>query len=151
MKLLSSHFLPLLLVAGTLSIACAQDPREHLIRMLEDQERESVLHSDSLTLFGNLWSESMVINTPGNTAGSVENAKSQLRSGNLNYLSFERDIEQISFHENVAIVMGEERIVPREHQRNAGKQVTRRFINVWQFTNESWSIIGRQATIIKIE
>jgi len=93
----------------------------------------------------------MVVNTPGNVVGTVEGTKAQLRSGDLNYLSFERNIEKITFNDNVAIVMGEERIRPQRKQLNAGKLVTRRFTHVWMHSTRGWSIIERPATIIKVE
>ena len=129
----------------------AQDTREAEIKRMENLEREAVLKSDSTALFGKLWSPNMVVNTPANVVGTVEGTKALLRSGNLNYLSFERKIEKISFNDNVAVVMGEEKIKPQGTQMNAGKLVTRRFINVWMYSNKNWSIIARQATIIKIE
>ena len=129
----------------------AQDPREAEIRRMETLERESVLKSDSAALFDKIWSPNMIVNTPANVTGTVEGTKAQLRSGNLNYLSFERTIEKISFNDNVAIVMGGEVIKPQGKQINAGKTVTRRFTHVWMYKNNSWSLIGRQATIIKVE
>jgi hypothetical protein len=69
----------------------------------------------------------------------------------LNYLSFERDIEKITFNDNVAVVMGGEMIRPQGHQANAGKTVSRRFTHVWLYKKNRWSLIARQATIIKIE
>jgi hypothetical protein len=129
----------------------AQDTRESEIRRLENIERVSVLKGDSLALFNKIWSPNMVINTPANVVGTVEATKTLLRSGGLNYLSFERDIEKITFNGNVAIVMGGERIKPQGTQINAGKVVTRRFTHVWLYANNSWSIIARQATIIKVE
>ena len=42
-------------------------------------------------------------------------------------------------------------IKPQGKQINAGKVVSRRFTNVWMYSNNSWSIIARQATIIKVE
>ena len=132
-------------------ISHAQDSRESEIRRLEKLERESVLKGDSLALFDKIWSSKMIVNTPANVVGTVEGTKAQLRSGNLNYLSFERNIEKISFNDNVAIVMGGEVIKPQGKQMNAGKVVTRRFTHVWQYSNNSWSIIARQATIIKVE
>jgi hypothetical protein len=132
-------------------IGVAQDPRESEIRRLENLEREAVLKFDSAALFNKLWSSNMVINTPANIVGTVEGTKAALRSGNLNYLSFERDIEKITFNGNVAIVMGGEKIKPQGKQLNAGKLVTRRFTNIWMYSNNSWSIIARQATIIKVE
>ena len=129
----------------------SQDSREPEIKRLENLERESVLKGDSLALFDKLWSPNMVVNTPANVVGTVEGTKALLRSGGLNYLSFERNIEKITFDNNVAIVMGEEKIRPQGTQMNAGKLVTRRFTNIWMYSNNSWSIIGRQATIIKVE
>jgi len=129
----------------------AQNDKESEIRRLENLERESVLKGDSLALFDKIWSPQMVINTPANVVGTVEGTKALLRSGGLSYLSFERNIEKITFHGNVAIVMGEEKIKPQGKQPNAGKLVTRRFMHVWMSSNNSWSIIARQATIIKVE
>ena len=93
----------------------------------------------------------MIVNTPANRVGNVEGTKTQLRSGNLNYVSFERNIENITFNDNIAIVMGGEIIKPQGQQVNAGKTVSRRFTHVWYFKNDHWSIIARQATIIKVE
>jgi hypothetical protein len=138
-------------VTGVSHAVVAQDVRESEIRRLEQLERESVLKGDSLALFDKIWSPKMIVNTPANVVGTVEGTKAQLRIGNLSYLSFERDIEKISFCDNVAIVMGGEKIKPQGKQMNAGKVVTRRFMHVWQYANNSWSIIARQATIIKVE
>ena len=93
----------------------------------------------------------MIINTPANVVGTVASTKAIFRSGGLNYLSFERNIEKIAFNTNVAIVMGGEVIKPQGKQPNAGKVVTRRFMHVWMHSDSSWSIIARQATIIKVE
>ena len=132
-------------------IVSGQDPRESEIRRLENMEREAVLKSDSTVLFNKLWSPDMVVNTPANRVGTVEGTKLALRTGRLSYLSFERTIEKITFNDNIAIVMGEEKIKPHGNQDNAGKLVTRRFTNIWKFSNNNWSIIARQATTIKVE
>jgi hypothetical protein len=128
-----------------------QDSRESEIRRLENLEREAVLKSDSMALFDKLWSSNMVINTPANVVGTIEGTKALLRAGGLHYLSFDRNIEKITFDDNVAIVMGEEKIKPQANQINAGKLVTRRFTNVWMYADNHWSIIARQATITKVE
>lgn len=128
-----------------------QDPREEEIRRLENLEVESVLKSDSVMLFDKIWSPNMVINTPANQVGTVEGTKALLRAGGLAYKSFERTIEKITFNDNVAIVMGGEEIRPQGNQPNAGKLVSRRFTHVWLFKNNSWSIIGRQASIIQVQ
>ena len=138
-------------LTGITNIVLAQDPRESEIRRLETLERESVLKGDSTALFDKIWSPNMIVNTPANVVGTVEGTKALFRAGSLNYLSFERTIEKISFNDNVAIVMGGEIIKPQGQQPNAGKIVSRRFTHVWLYKNNYWSIIARQATIIKIE
>lgn len=133
------------------TLALPQDPRESEIRKLENMEREAVLRTDSTALFDKIWSSTMIVNTPANTVGTVQDTKAIFRAGRLRYQEFERIIEKISFNDNVAIVMGGEVIKPQGTQPNAGKIVRRRFTHVWLFKNNSWSIIGRQATIIKVE
>jgi hypothetical protein len=149
----TNSFLLIIAICLTCStnIVLAQDPRESEIRRLETLERESVLKGDSTALFDKIWSPDMVVNTPANTVGTVEGTKAIFRAGGLNYLSFERAIEKITFNDNLAIVMGSEIIKPQGQQPNAGKTVSRRFTHVWMYKNNSWSIIARQATTIKVE
>ena len=141
----------LLLLTFSTNLLIAQAKRDVEIRRLENVEREAVMRNDSMMLFNTLWSPIMVINTPANRVGTVEGTKMQLRTGKLNYLSFERNIEKITFNDNLAIVMGEEKIKPQGDQDNAGKLVIRRFTNIWKYNNKKWMIIARQATIIKVE
>ena len=81
------------------------------------------------------------------TCGS-NNAESPFKTDSLSRLSI---LEKITFNDNVAVVMGGEIIKPQGHQVNAGKTVSRRFTHVWLYKNNQWSLIARQATIIKIE
>ena len=133
------------------SSAPALSANEVTIRKLENQEREAVLRSDSTALFNRLWDATLIVNTPANRVGTVEGTKMQLRTGQLAYLSFERHIETITFNGDLAIVMGEELLRPQGQQMNAGKLITRRFTNVWRHSANSWRMIVRQATIIKVD
>ena len=152
MKLVANIFALSCGLYFTFQVVLAQNDRDSEIRRMENLERESVLKGDSLALFNKIWSPNMVINTPANIVGTVEGTKALLRSGALKYLSFERNIEKITFYNNnIAIVMGGETIKPQGKQMNAGKVVTRRFMHVWMYSNSSWSLIARQATIIKVE
>ena len=112
-----SFTLLLLLIISTINIVFAQkknvqDLRQAEIRRLENVEKDAVIRGDSAVLYNNLWSPEMVVNTPANRIGNVEGTKMQLRSGKLKYLSFDRNIEKITFNDNLAIVMGEEKIKP---------------------------------------
>lgn len=148
MKIILTLFITSL---SSLTTLLAQtNPRESEICRFENIEREATMRGDSAMLFGKIWSNEMVVNTPANRVGTVEGSKMQLRTGNLAYASFVRNIEKITFNENIAIVMGEEITKPQGHQQNAGKTVTRRFTNIWKFANNQWFMIGRQATIINV-
>lgn len=150
MKNVFHAFIVTLSLTLTANILFAQDPRDAEIRRLENIEREAILKADSLTLF-KLASPNMVIHNPANSVITVDGLKMLFRAGKLNYLSFERTIEKITFNDNLAIVMGEEKLKPQGLSTNAGQSVTRRFTNIWKYANAQWQIIGRQSTIIKAE
>lgn len=133
------------------NILLAQNLKESEIRRLENLEREAVLKVDTVLLFNQLWSPNMVVNAPVNRVVTVDATKMFIRTGRLNYASFERNIEKITFNDNLAIVMGEEILKPQGISDNPGKIVTRRFTNIWKNSNNGWSIIVRQSTIIKVE
>ena len=121
------------------------------IRKLEDLERQAVLQADSNALFNRYWSPDMIVNTPANRTGMVEGTKASLRAGRLNYASFERTAELVRLKGNIAVAMGKEVLVPQGQSDNAGKRVTRRYMNVWMFSEGSWKITARQATVISVE
>lgn len=140
-----------MLLALPTSLLYAQDERVAAIRQLEDMERTAVLAGDTAALFDKIWAPGMIINTPANAVGTVNATKALLRTGMLHYLQFDRNIEQVSFFNQLAIVMGGEIIKPQGSQPNAGRTVYRRFTHVWQPVGNSWQIIARQATIYKVE
>jgi hypothetical protein len=152
MKTISHKFLAVVsILVLTFYVAAAQQNKETEVRNLENMERQAVLNHDTITLFSKIWSSRLVINSPLNRVGTVEFTKAQIRLGKLNYASFERSIERITINENIAIVMGSEILKPQGLSDNAGKTITRRFTNIWMTTTNSWQLVARQATIIKVE
>lgn len=148
---MKKQLLTFALIAFGIATYAQTDPREAELRRLENIERVATMRGDSATLFGKIWSNEMVVNTPANRVGTVEGSKMQLRTGNLAYSSFVRNIEKITFNDSIAMVMGEEITKPQGRQLHASKTVTRRFTNIWKYANNQWFIIGRHATIIKVE
>jgi hypothetical protein len=69
----------------------------------------------------------------------------------IDYSDFESVIEKITIIDNVALVMGHEIVKPKGNTDNVGKTVTRRVTDVWMKRNGHWQMIGRQATITKLE
>ena len=129
----------------------AQQVIDTEIRNVESQELNALLKGDTVALFTKYWSPKMVVNTPANVVGDIENTKKNLRAGRLNYSSMTRNIERITIIENIAIVMGNEILKPQGTNENAGKTVTRRFTNIWMKSMDGWRIVARQSTIISVK
>ncbi len=71
-----------------------------------------------------------------------------VREGILDYVSFERDVESVEIHGDVAVLMGLETVKPKGKAPFAGQTVRRRFTNVWMKRDGRWQFTARQATII---
>jgi ketosteroid isomerase-like protein len=143
-----------LLVLTILSIlihgpSVAQQSEEALIRSLENEEREAILKGDTTMLY-RLMSSQIVVHNPENTIVNFKQFMQRIKSGKINYGTFERQIEKITFIGDAAIVMGKELLIPKGATQNANKTVTRRFTNFWMKENDVWKLSARQATIISI-
>jgi hypothetical protein len=139
----------LLFLLPVSSLVFAQQSDKSVLEKLEDQEREAVLKGDTIML-SKLWSPQIVVHNPENRIVNFSQVKERIRTGKINYSSFERTIEKIEIVENIGIVMGKEVITPQGNTANPGKTVTRRFTNIWKKDGDSWKMVARQATIISI-
>jgi hypothetical protein len=148
MKKIQPIFLLLFLLLVSIS-GLAQQTDKAVIEKLEYQEREAILKGDTIML-SILWSQQIVIHNPENKIVNFNKVKERIRTGKINYASFDRVIENIEVVDNIGIVMGKEIIHPQGSADNSGKIVTRRFTNIWKKDGNSWKLIARQATIITI-
>ena len=76
-------------------------------------------------------SAQIVIQSPENVTVGFNKIINRVNAGIINYSSFERNIENIAFVDNSAIVMGSEILIPLGTIKTAGKTVKRRFTNIW--------------------
>jgi hypothetical protein len=129
--------------------AFSQEQDENLIRTLEGREREVILKNDTMQL-SILMSEKIVVQNPENAIVGFRQIIDRVKTGKINYTSFERKIEKISFLNGMTVVMGLEILVPQGDTQNAGKTLKRRFTNVWTKEMGTWKLTARQATIISI-
>ena len=127
----------------------AQQSDEVIIRQLENAEREAILKADT-TVLSQLMSSQIVVQNPENVIVGFRKILDRVKAGKINYSSFERNIENIAFVDNIAIVMGSEILIPQGTSQNAGKTVKRRFTNIWMKQKNVWKLTARQATIISI-
>jgi len=130
-------------------LSLAQHPDEATIRNLENAEREAIFKGDTSKLY-QLISLKIVVHNPENAIVGFRQLIERIKAGKINYVSFERFIEKISFLNNTSIVMGKEILVPQGYSANAGKTITRRFTNVWMKEKKTWKLIARQATIVSV-
>lgn len=127
----------------------AQDA-EAEIRKLEEEAKEAIFKKDTVA-FSKLYAPGFVVNSPANKIETFQEVLVRMRSGGIDRSRFEKNIEKITFADNVAIVMGNEIVVPKGRAANAGMTTKRRYTNIWVKTKDSWQLIARQSTIISME
>jgi ketosteroid isomerase-like protein len=121
---------------------------EDTIRHLEEQERQAIFNEDVGAL-ERLWSEEFIVNNPQNKiTTSREDALGLVKRGLIRYAAFERKIEAIRFHNDIAIVMGAETVEPIGDTPRAGATVERRYTNIWRKKDVTWRMIARHANVI---
>lgn len=142
-----------------LVIACATGQArsgmsdEEIVRAQDDRERIAALKRD-IPALEQLWSEQITINAPNNRVivGRRANIDTFVRSGIINFSSFERTIESIKVDDDFAVIMGLETVVPITDAPSAGlvagRQVRRRFTNIWKEEGETWRLYWRHANVI---
>ncbi|MFD1873369.1 nuclear transport factor 2 family protein [Hymenobacter bucti] len=130
--------------------APAQQAIEAEITRLEQLEAQAVLKGDTTTLF-RLWAKEFVVNNPDNRVVTAQQVRAFMRTGKIDYASFQRIIEKITVVDNVAIAMGRETTTPQQKTANAGKTVTRRYTNVWVRQAGAWHLTARQATNVVVQ
>ena len=124
------------------------DTAEAEIRQIDNEEATAVLTADLLTL-ETLWADDFTVNGPNNQIlKGKKNALELVKSGIIDYSSFEREHEAVLLYGDTAIMMGLETVKPKGNSPFAGQTLRRRFTNIWMKQNGRWLLIARQATII---
>ena len=121
------------------------DALERKIRKLE-QAQVDLLLQDDVTAMKKNWAVDFVVNNPFNQA--VDASKGPIQAGTLKYSAFLKEIERVLIHGDTVIVMGRERVVPKEGSPDAGKTINRRFTNIWMKRGEKWLLTARHASVI---
>jgi ketosteroid isomerase-like protein len=117
------------------------------IRKLEEQERQAVLKKDTAML-RKIWDKHFLVNAPTNRIVITDDAVARPVITQLSYASFTREIEQILVRGDVVFSMGSEIVVPAEGSPNAGKEIKRRYTNVWMKQSGVWTLVARHASVI---
>jgi len=128
-------------------------PETDAVRKQIDANNEAVgraIHARDFSALEKLWSPQMIVNTPENEIRTRDDVFADMKKGGLNYLSLKGTSESFKVFGDIAIEMGHEDFAMAAGPA-AGKQLQRRYTNVWQRTGDHWVQIARQATILNAD
>jgi hypothetical protein len=148
-QLIMKTALFLLALLSTCRAAFAQQAMLAEITKLENQEAQAIMRGDTVTL-KRLWAKEYVVNNPDGHIVTVAQIMGFIRSGKIDYTSFERIVEKVTISGNVATAMGHEVVKPERNTSSAGKTVTRRYTDVWVRAAGAWHLTARQATNVVV-
>jgi len=137
------HFLLIGFIFIT-TISFGQSEEETEIRRLEKHWTELLDLGDTTSLL-QIWSENYVVNNPNGKIVTPKDILALMKSGHR-FPAVERIIEQITFNQNIAIVMGKELQQPASMVTNRDEWIPRRFTNVWIKSENGWQLAARQSS-----
>ena len=121
---------------------------------------DSALVADDRAGFARALAADLAVNNPQNGV-SVRGATAQrAAAGQIRYRRYERTVEYAGVRGAMVVLMGEERVVPRDGV-SAGREVRRRFTDLWQpaggpegrsdggSEGGRWVLTARQATVVE--
>ncbi len=133
--------------SGAEVVMATKDPRIAAALAAVNQLDHAVINDDHAA-FAALMADDLVVNNPQNTL-SEPGASVQLNaSGRISYTKYDRTIEYAGIRGGMVLLMGEELCVPKPPNPMAGREVHRRFVDLWKQENGRWLLTARQATII---
>ena len=119
---------------------------EQAIRAREEEARVAFLAADVPAL-EQLWSDGFVVNSPLQQVLPKPRVLELLRTGRIRHSAFELEIEHMSRHGDVVVVMGRDHVVDPPD----GTRSMRRFTNVWLLEGGVWRSIARHAHVVSRE
>jgi Domain of unknown function (DUF4440) len=109
---------------------------------------DAALIKDDHTGFAALLAKDLVVNNPQNGISLRGGTGRRNASGQISYSSYVRSVEYAGMLGEMVLLMGDERVVPKGDSPMAGKEVRRRFTDVWKMEGGQWVLTARQATIV---
>ncbi|HQU85066.1 MAG TPA: DUF4440 domain-containing protein [Pyrinomonadaceae bacterium] len=145
--------LGLMLFSASFAFGQKTQTKEEMIRKLDDEERQAALDRNTAAL-ERLWSEDFTVNAPNNSVSIGKKAVMEnfVKSGIINFSSYERKIEFIRIDGDYAFVFGLEILIPKTDAPSAGlvagQTVNRRYTNIWKNEKGTWRLFARHANVI---
>jgi ketosteroid isomerase-like protein len=126
--------------------AAAKEPR--IATVLEAVNgMDAALVKDDHAAFAALLAKDLVVNNPQNGISINGATGTRNTAGLISYSSYARSIEYAGMRGEMVLLMGDERVVPKGDSPMGGKEVRRRFTELWRIEGGRWMLIARQSTI----
>jgi ketosteroid isomerase-like protein len=122
---------------------------EQVLETVRQVDRAVV--EDDHAAFAAALSEDLVVNNPQNKISTPGVTKEMNVSGLISYARFERTVEYADVRGDFVLLMGEERVVPKGRHPLAGRDVRRRFTDLWKQNGEGrWVLTARHASVASV-
>jgi ketosteroid isomerase-like protein len=109
---------------------------------------DAALVKDDHARFSALLAKDLVVNNPQNGISISGATGRRNTAGLISYSSYVRSIEYAGMRGEMVLLMGDERVVPKGDSPMAGKDVRRRFTDLWKMEDGRWVLTARQSTIV---
>lgn len=109
---------------------------------------DNALIADDRAAFASLLAPDLVVNNPQNGISIPGATAHRDAAGLISYSRYARSIEYAGKLGDMVLLMGDEMVVPKGSAPMAGKEVRRRFTDVWKIASGHWVLVARQATIV---
>jgi ketosteroid isomerase-like protein len=137
--------------AQTVDEPSASDPRIKAVLDARQRAADATARGDWKTVEAS-FAPDVIVNSPTNRVVRLADIMARFRSGQIAAEpGGERRVEFIGVQGDSVVVMGEESGRPGPNAPNAGKQIRRRFTEVWKQYSGVWKLAVRQATITAVE
>ena len=122
------------------------DTWERDIRAREEENRVAFLAGDLVAL-DRLWTQDFAVNSPINVVNDRRQTLALLESGRIRHASMVIEIDRMTRHGDVVVVMGSDRVTDPPD----GTITHRRFTNLWQLEHGAWRCFARHANVVRRE
>ncbi len=119
---------------------------EQDVRAREEENRLAFLTAD-LAALDRLWTDDFLVNSPLNFVNDKARTLALLEAGRIRHASLASEIEHMTRHGDVVVVMGSDRVTDPPD----GTITHRRFTNLWRLEGGVWRCFARHANEVSRE
>jgi hypothetical protein len=124
-----------------------EDGWEQRVRAAEERHRKAFLANDT-TVLDAILANDFIVNSPQNRIIEKAELLGMVRRGVLTISTFEQKIDAVRRFGDIAVVMGVDSVVYAPPAPAAGQAHRRRFTDLWQLRDTTWSFVARQASLL---